>query len=306
MPLMPPPLDRLDHDLYEHRPSAAAPGRAWPGGRAAAAFVLLRVQSLELDPPEHAQRDPRWRNPFGDFRPDYRAQSLMEYGNRIGVFRLLDLLQPLGWHVAVSVNGLVAHQCPGLVRELQARGVDIVMGGWSASRLIDNAVPPEIERAWLKQSCDAIADAIGQLPGCYASQDYGYSDQTPQFLDQLGIGTAVDWPNDERPFLFGQSRRLVMLPAAAEMEDAQMLVVRRLQSPVWARHLLAGLRYWAEPSAAGHTDHAGRVLALPLHAWISGAPHRFTPLERALKAFDASHFWQAGPQDIASAWRGLP
>ncbi len=295
--LRPPEFKRLDHDLYEHRRAAAATGSEWPGGFRTAAFVLLRVQSLELDPPAYAQRDARWRNEFGNFSPDYRAQSLMEYGNRIGVFRLLDLLQPLGWHVAVAVNGIVAKEQPSLVRSLRRRGVDIVAGGWSASRMISSAVLADIERGLLHQTLGALADATGDKPTCYSSQDYGYSLQTADLLEEAGICTAVDWPNDEMPFLFGKHRRIVMLPPAAEMEDAQMVVGRRLQPSRWSAHVQAGLNYWEENA------RPGTVLALPLHAWISGAPHRFTNLQRALQGIDAGGFWQAGPHQIDAAWR---
>lgn len=293
----PPEFNRLDHGLYAHRRAAQGPSRPWPGARPVAAFMLVRLQALELEPPAQARRDPRWRGGFGDFAPDYRGHSLMEYGSRIGIFRLLDLLQPLGWQVAVSVNGLVAREKPALVRTLQARGVELLASGWSASRMIDQEVPAELERAWLAQSHDALQQACGQEIRGYASQDYGYSTRSPALLAARGIDTAVDWPNDEWPMLFGAAGQLLMLPAAAEMEDAQMLTVRRLQSPVWARHLLAGLDYWAAQPAPG------RVLALPLHAWISGAPHRFTNLEKVLTGFDARTFWQAGPAQIARAWR---
>lgn len=297
MTLRPPEHNKLDHDLYDHRRIARTAGIEWPGGYRAAAFILLRVQSLELDPPAEALRDPRWRIDFGNFFPEYRSHSLMEYGNRIGVFRLLDLLQPLGWHVAVAVNGLVAHEKPSLVRALQNRGLEIVAGGWSASRMISSTVPVEIEQAWLKQTIGAIADATGAKPTCYASQDYGYSMHTADLMDEEGLRTAVDWPNDEAPFLFGKKRRVVMLPVSAEMEDAQMVVGRRLQPPRWGRHLHAGLNYWSEQA------RAGTVLALPLHAWISGAAHRFTNLRHALQSIDAQSFWQAGPRQIDSIWR---
>src|SRR5690606_38402615 len=91
---------KLDHALYAHRRAATAEAALWPGQKRTAAFVLLHVESLELDPPPDAVRDPRMRGEFGNFFPDYRSHSMIEYGNRIGVFRLLDLLQPMGWQVA--------------------------------------------------------------------------------------------------------------------------------------------------------------------------------------------------------------
>ena len=288
---------RLDHDLYEHRRSLVEGAPAWPGGHRVASFILIRLQSLEIEPPAQATRDPRWNTEFGTYFPAYRAHSLMEYGNRAGIFRLLDFLQPLGWRVAVSVNGIIAHENPWLVEQLLRRGVEILASGWSASRMISNALDTQTEHAWLKQSLDALEEVTGGRPSAYASQDYGYSTRSAALLASEGIETTVDWPNDERPFFFGSDRRIVNLPVLSEVEDSQMMVNRRLQTPVWIRQLCRAVESWPDMA------RPGSVLALPLHAWISGVPHRFTLLREAMLALDHSRFWQASPTQIAAHWR---
>jgi len=293
-----PVAEALDHDLYAHRRIVTKAAAPWPGGHNAAAFFLIRLQALELFAPTTLTRDARWNHAFGNFAPDYRSQSLMEYGNRIGIFRLLDFLLPLGWRVAVSVNGIIADRNPGLLASLKRRGVEIAASGWSAARMISSDTPVDLERSELERGIHAITRATGERPTCYASQDYGYTAQTPRILRDLGVTAAVDWPNDEMPFAFGPERELLMFPAAAELEDSQMVAGRRLQSPVWSAHLLAGLRYWAEYA------RPGTVIAMPLHAWISGAPHRFANFQDAMRAFDPSVFWQANPKRIEAALRG--
>lgn len=288
---------RLDHDLYDARIASRAGGRAWPQGSAAAAFVLIHVEAYEIDAPRDALRDPGLRGEFGSFFPDYRAHSLIEYGNRIGVFRLLDLLQPLGWKVAAAINGLVARDRPALVRALAARDVEILASGWSASRMVTSAMSAADERRLLDESAAAVAQATGQRPRGYASQDYGYSVHTGALLEALGFDHAVDWPNDEVPYAFGPKRAIVMLPAAAELDDAQAMLVRKLQPRSWGASLDAALAWWQEHALPGS------VFALPLHAWVAGAAHRTTALRRALDAHGAEHFWQAGPFAIAAQWR---
>ena len=297
-----PPPGRLDHDLYSHRSAARVDGRAWPNGRRSAAFVLLHVESLELDAPADALRDPRLRGSFGNFYPDYRSHSYMEYGNRIGVFRLLDWLQSRGWTVAAAVNGVVAQDKPELVRELMRREVSILASGWSASRMVSSAMPLDAERALLDRTIDAIAQATGTRPPGFASQDYGYSRDTPALLEEAGFSCAVDWPNDEIPYRFGPKRRLVMLPVAADLDDAHAMVARNVQPRLWGRMLAAALGYWRDNA------RQGSVFVLPLHAWVAGAAHRFPNLCRALSDHPADSFWQARPVDIADHWRtcGVP
>ena len=294
-----PPSARLDHDLYDARIASRAAAQPWPDGHAAAAFVLIHVEAYEIDAPDDAVRDPGLRGDFGSFFPDYRAHSLIEYGSRIGIFRLLDLLQPLGWPVAAAINGLVAKDRPALVRALEARQVEILASGWSASRMITSAMPLTEERRLLEQSADAVSQATGRRAEGYASQDYGYSVHTPALLEALGFDHAIDWPNDEVPYAFGPARKLVMLPAAAELDDAQAMLVRKLQPRNWGGALDAALQWWQERALPGS------VFALPLHAWVAGAAHRAAALRRVLQAHAADRFWRAGPAAIAAQWRSV-
>lgn len=288
---------RLDHDLYDHRSAACSGTRFWQAGHRAAAFVLLHVESVELDPPTGTIRDPRLRSDLGNYFPDYRGHSLIEYGNRIGVFRLLDHLQSLGWKVAAAVNGLVAQEKPELVRELMRRDVAILAGGWSASRLVSSATPEADERALLQRTIDAITGATGIRPSGYASQDYGYSLRTPALLVETGFAYAVDWPNDDRPFDFGPERRLVMIPVAAELDDAHAMIARKLRPELWTLMLDRALAFWREEATPG------AVLVLSLHPWVAGAAHRFASLRRALASHPAADFWQVHPAEIAAAWQ---
>lgn len=293
----PPATARLDHDLYEHRTGEEEPSTPWPGGRAAAAFVLLHLEAFEIDPPPHGFREPRLRGDFGSFHPDLRTYSQFEYGARVGVFRLLDLLQARGWRVAVAVNGLVALEKPALVRALAERGIAVLASGWSASRMVTGAMPAPAEAQDLQRTCAAIAAATGRMPTGYASQDYGWSPNTPGLLEAAGIDHVVDWPNDERPYAFGPGRRMVMLPVAAELDDVQALQARRVPARDWEAAIAAALDWW-------RTDaRVGAVFVLPLHAATAGVPWRTQLLARALAGCDADTFWQASPAAIAASWR---
>jgi allantoinase len=293
----PPVAGQLDHALYEPRVSWRAPARRWPGERSAAACVVIHLEALEIDAPPDAWRDPGLRGDFGSFFPDLRTHSLLEYGTRIGVFRLLDMLQPMGWSVSVAVNGCIAQARPALLRELQGRGVELLASGWSASRMLHSALGPTQELAWLAQSADALAQATGVRAAGYASQDYGYSTRSAGHLEQLGFDHVVDWPNDEMPFAFGPARALVALPPAADLDDAQAMLTRKLLARRWAQTVQAALAHWVSQA------HPGAVFVLPLHAWVAGAAHRAAALRRALSTIDAHMFWQAPPSAIARHWR---
>ena len=113
-----------DHNWYEHRRSALSAGSDWPERHRSAAFILIRVHALEINTPQDFTRDPRWRIDFGNYSPEYRSHSLMEYGNRIGVFRLLDFLQSLGWKVG-NVDATIIAQAPKMAPHIPAMTANI-------------------------------------------------------------------------------------------------------------------------------------------------------------------------------------
>ena len=85
----------MDNPYYAYAPMPARPRLSWPNGARVAFWVLLHLEYWELDPPKEAVRDPRFVSEFGNFFPDYRSWSQREYGNRVGIFRILEVLGPL-------------------------------------------------------------------------------------------------------------------------------------------------------------------------------------------------------------------
>ena len=112
------------------------PALRWPDGHALAGTVFLYLEHWELLPPEGTLRDPRFRDPFGDFRPDYRTYTWREYGNRIGIFRLLDVLDRTDLKVTVAANASACDRYPYLIEELRRRGYEFAAHGSHATRLL--------------------------------------------------------------------------------------------------------------------------------------------------------------------------
>ena len=107
-------------------PLPARPPIRWPGGARLACCVFLYLEHWELLPPEDAVRDPRFGDPFGDFVPDYRTYTWRDYGNRVGIFRILDRARPqYGLPVTVAANAGACQRYPFLVEQFMQRGLRI-------------------------------------------------------------------------------------------------------------------------------------------------------------------------------------
>jgi peptidoglycan/xylan/chitin deacetylase (PgdA/CDA1 family) len=262
-----------DHALH---PFSAQPTRAdfrWPGGRKAALYLLLHLEHTEIAPPEDSHRDPRFRGAFFSGFPDWTGFTQCEYGNRIGAWRILDLLDRLQLPASVAINLMAARRHPELVAACRERGHEPVAHGTSASRMTTSRTTEAEEAGGIA----TVRDELGKIwPGAtgWLGQDHGATAATTRLLAEAGFDYGLDWANDDEPYLHNSG--LLALPPPGEWDDVQTLHLRRVPVTRWPALVAEALdRLLAEP-------RGGRVLGLGIHPWLFGAPHRIRYLDESL------------------------
>lgn len=288
----------MDHPHYPYSAMPARPRLAWPGGARIAAFVVLYLEHWELAPPAEALRDPRFVGEYGSFFPDFRTWTQREYGNRIGIFRVLEALDGAGIVPAVAANSMAIERTPRLVEELCGRGCEFIAHGVAATRMISSRMDEVAEREAIAHCADVIARATGQRPAGWAGQDFGESARTPQLLAEAGFRYVLDWPNDDQPYLLATNPGIVSVPNQAEWDDVQQQWLRRLPP-----HRYAALVAEAFSALRAEAGESGRVFGLGLHPWLSGMAGRIRYLREALAAIPAAaDVWRTTPGEIATAF----
>ena len=155
VPKNPPPLKPgMDNPWYDYVPFPQRPKLAWPRNARVGWFVLLHLEYWELIPDEKSHKDPRLVGEFGSFVPDYRTWTQREYGNRTGIFRVLDVLDRYQVRAGVAVNALAAERYPYLIEQFKKRKYEFIAHGHSANRMITSKMSEAEEKA-------EIAEAIG-------------------------------------------------------------------------------------------------------------------------------------------------
>ncbi len=266
----------MDHAIYPFSALPARPALPLPGGARVAFTVLLHLEYWELLPPEGSYRDPRFRNEFGSFFPEYRVWTYREYGARVGIFRILDLLAEFGLIASVAVNAMAAERYAPLVAVLREAGHEPVAHGISANRMVTSRMDVAAERGFIAESRGRLAQAWGAVPRGWHGQDYGVTERTSLLLAELGFDYTLDWANDEQPYWQNPDRSLVAVPAQAEWDDVQTHWLRRV--PIQSFPALVSD---AADQLLG--EEGGRVLGIGLHPWMIGAPHRIRYLREALE-----------------------
>ena len=288
----PPPRDG-EHALFAASNIASRPQLPWPAGTRVALLLVLHLECMDFDAPPETTADPRWRERVW---PDPRLQSWYEYGNRVAIFRVLDLLDRLGLKATVAANALACERYPSLVERLVARGFEIAAHGPAANRMISDKLDEAAERQLIGETLARIEATTGSRPQGWIAQDFGESPGTPKLLAEAGLRYLADWPNDDEPYAMEGAGGIVSLPAAYELDDLRLFIERRLQAwryPPLIRDAFATL------SAEGATRP--RVLPLSIHPWVFGAPHRLRHLAEALTFLAGQDgLWSARALDLAA------
>jgi peptidoglycan/xylan/chitin deacetylase (PgdA/CDA1 family) len=293
----------MDHDYYDFSSLPTRPRLEWPDGARVAFCIIVNLEHYELEPPEDAftlqlKYGPARLRPF----PDLSTFSYREYGNRVGIFGIMNLLDKYGIRGTAAMDATVAGHYPFLVKECQKRRWEFLAHGITARRLITSHMSEEQERAHIQTSIQAVERATGQKPAGWFGVEYSESVRTPTLLAEAGIWYVCDWPNDEQPYKMSVATgTMYSLPVTFELDDDKALGLRNMAIMDYAdivKETFDALYLEGEQS--------GRLLVLNLHPYVIGQPYRLKYLDQIL-AHICGHrgVWKATGAEIID-WYALP
>jgi len=294
----------MDHEHYDWSPLSTRGVLRWPEEARLAFCVLVNLEHTEWNPPEGSVQvvtaaGGLAARPF----PDYSRLSHREYGHRVGVFRLLDVLEKHGLKATVAMDALTAEHYPYIVRHCLERGCEIISHGISVTRMISSQMSELAEREYIQAAIEALKRATGHVPVGWLGPEYGESARTPQLLAQSGIRYVCDWANDEQPYRMKTSQgELFALPIMLELDDLHAMGERRVPVTRYAEMLTDSFEQLYRDGACN-----GRLLVLHLHPWLSGQPFRIRYLDKALGTIMHRHgVWAARGNEIIDWFRHHP
>ena len=152
--------------------------------------------------------------------PDIGGYGNHEYGNRVGVFRILAVLEKYGISPTLALDKAVADHYPFLVKEGQKRGAEFIAHGLSRRRIIHIGMSEDEERQYIRDSIEAVEKATGKRPIGWSGPDFQETPNTPNLLAAEGIRYVCDWGNDEQPYkMTPKTGELYSLGVNAYLDD---------------------------------------------------------------------------------------
>ena len=288
----------MDHDRYDWSMLAQRSKVQWPDGKRVALWINVGLQFFPLN-----QRGKPFAAPGGmtTTYPDLRHYTLRDYGNRVGVYRFLKAFDHYRVKATFAVNTVLAERYPYLLNTITERGDEILCHGFHMDALHFGGMEETAEQSAIQTALHRLRALSGQPVKGWLSPAKSESENTPDLLAAEGIEYFCDWVNDDMPYRFRtRNGELTAMPLSTELEDRFVLMNNLHSEASYVEQIKDAFDFLYRESAT----EGGRILALAIHPWMLGQPHRIGKLEEVLEyILGHDDVWSAHAGDIHAAWQ---
>ena len=262
------PSQRLPYSAIVDRPPLKLPG----GAR----VVVWPVVNVEVWPIERAMPRQVLPPPTGVTQlPDLPHWAWHEYGMRVGFWRVKEVLDGLGIPASLFVNARVCSDYERVARA--ARDAQWEFVGHSYDQRPTHQEPDQ--RVMIQRTVSIIRDFTGRAPVGWLGPGLTETLDTPDLLAEAGIRYIADWVVDDEPVeLKTTSGPVLAMPYSVELNDIPMMMVQHQESAAFERRCMDYFERVYEESKT-----RAKVMAISVHPYISGVPHRIKYYERVLQ-----------------------
>jgi len=276
---------------YRYTPLPGRPTGSWPNGAQLAVVVCVGVESYRFG-------DGLTENVLPDVpAPDLVNTAWRDYGNRIGAFRIFDMLAALGIPPTVLLNTDVYDEAPAVLEAARRARSEIVGHGRSNSDSLPQ-LAPDAEREYLRDVAERIRAHEGAAPGGWSSPWLSHTRNTLNLLADNGYRYLLDLRLDDQPvWLTTESGPLLAIPYNAEINDSSTMIGRQASAPEFEAMIVDEFTELAAAAA-----QVPLVMNIVLHSFITGVPFRLRAVRRALAHIaGADGVWFTTPREIHRA-----
>jgi len=284
---------------YGSRP----PDPRWPGGARLAIVIVLNVEEgaeASIPDGDNASELALTDAILGEAPTGTRdlvAESLWEYGSRVGFWRIFELFVERRIPLTVNACGQALERNPEAAAAIREGNLDICCHGQRFARHF--LMSEDEERAAIVTAFDSLTRSLGRSPLGWQSR-YSASERTRHLLVEHGgfLYDADSYADDLPYWVTVGVRPHLVIPHTFTNND------NRLPSG----KLGTGRDFFDHIAAAFHTLYAEsarrpRMMTVSLHSRISGQPARFEAVTRFLDLVGKHEgLWIAARSDIARHW----
>ncbi|MEZ6022157.1 MAG: polysaccharide deacetylase family protein [Hyphomonadaceae bacterium] len=279
-----------DPKLYDFLPYRGRPKIEWPDGKTVAVWVAPNIEFYELDPPANPHRK-AWPKPA----PDVVGYSHRDFGNRVGHWRMAEVMEKHGFKGSVSLSMAMCQHHPEIIEHANKLGWEFFSHGIYNTRYTYGMDEAQ-ERAIIEDSIKTVRDATGQTIKGWLAPALTHTKRTMDLLAEYGMAYTCDLYHDDQPTpLHVKTGKLISIPYSLEINDHYGFFIYNMSPRQYADTIIRQFERLAAEGA-----ESGTVMCIPLHAYLIGQAHRIGPFEEALSHIAADgRAWITRACDIA-------
>src|SRR5882757_1172746 len=245
----------------------------WPGNNTLAVWFAPNVEVWQYDSAFGVGITPNPTNHVSDvFNYAWR-----EYGIRVGLWRIADVLDEAGVKATVALNSAVCETFPKAMDEMKKRGWEFMGHGTTNSENL-GGLNPEKEKEVIQHVLKTIEQSTGRKPRGWLGSGLTETYNTLDILAEEGVTYCGDWNNDDQPYpMKVKSGKMYGIPYCMEINDIGQYIRKGYTGEQYYRALIDQFEQLLADSRK-----QPRVMGIPLHPMISGQPLRIKYLARAL------------------------
>lgn len=288
----------MDHTLYPWSNLMERKAVTWPGEKPIALWITVALEYFPLTPNDGPFRAPgHMVTPY----PDYRTFTTRDYGNRIGVFRIMKMLQALGLKASAPMSVEAAKRYPALLEAVKACGWEVIGHGLDMNHIHYGGMDAGAEEKQITDCLENLEALMGKKPSGWLSPARSESEITLPLLAKHGIQYVCDWVNDDMPYtVTTEDGPVAAMPHTMELEDRQLMVTLGQNEETYAEQILAAFDLLKREAKT----KGGRILHLSLTPYVIGQPFRIHILKSILsKLSESGDIWSATGSEILDIWK---
>lgn len=261
----------FDNPRYVWDPADRRDPIALSDGTESIATIIVPVEFFPLNPPAEPFKHPgAMKTPY----PDLRHFTTRDYGNRVGIFRLMREFSARGIKATFAVSAEIAKRYPPLLEAIRAGGHEIAAHGVSTAHIHHDGLSETEERDLIAQTRAAFPDAT-----TWMSPARNESYRTLDLLAESEFKVCLDWEADQRPLPFKTSSDPVWaLPHYGELGDFKLLIERSQSEEEWSAQIIETAAY----HLSLHEKEGASAFAFTMTPYVLGQPFRIHAVRKVL------------------------
>jgi len=264
-------------------------------------WLALNVEVYEFEPPA---------NPYSSIYargvpvPDVLTYSMLDYGNRVGFWRLLDLFDELQVPISVSLSMSAFEELPEITDAIRSRAWSIFSHGIHNTRFL-YGLSAEESSEWIQRNVEIYQKHTGnRLRGLFGPC-ISLSEHSMEAWSSAGIDYVIDWFMDDQPFPIDVlPRPMVDVPYSFDINDGLVMGSMPGRGGRWEANYFERICKDQLDTLALEGQRDGRVMCMPLHPFVSGHPARLPAIRRVLEYIKGRNdVWMTTAEAIADHYR---